>query len=1259
MSQWSTELRGLAVGRQPFEFLVNGKPEEQALDTLFKGMNSTSMVSLMSEIIANILGQPGVNSISTSRLAGRFPRICVFVRLFGISQCDDSVEPQAPQSPSQALENLLSSAICSVQLAGDGRKQAIIITLARVFFNSMHVLTLTNVTNSVRLYEKWFLAILRTAPKPGIKFLVEMLQELIPLEPLPYLRCQIKCFRRVPSWFSISQDYIAVARTRSKDLDPSGHAGGDANTREGGRIGDSTVTNQTAVQDVCKFVVEFHREGGKMVPQSLVRQMNFHRHHFRSNTLETLLMPDMNPPQEVINSQFARGGIEDFDLKRIALIKVLAYERKDRAITKEEADSCIPKIHAEIRRRRMSLVANPKGVLTRVEPAKDISEDSPLFDVFEEFCDASTPNLPVEEGPSDVIIDVDASNPPSEELKRWKKAEKVLCEKLIQFTDLAEGAATMLQLVVDRVYISLSEQDPGGLEEDEESRNLFDRTQYLRLWQLSEPWLLCLLTRALSRKRQKVFWETLKLQVIAALCVQTRRLSVKQVIGIAVFLFAIVKFSEKSDQRELPFLVSKGSNSLVHVVTTVAKSLPLDCKEHVQRSVQFSVCYLMLAIANSQNPTRGEFLIPDKGLQELPIFNGPAFSSTGASAALPSELIQIVHWVLCEPWRLQMSRVGPTKGDDDSLSAHYVLSLVRGALSVTKALEVFRCKKFSLQDWVRVEVRSGWGPSEEVVKILRKFQSAVGSSLQVIADAVSEVSSLCASGTLFPSWIVLGMSEFAQDLQSEQSELWKTKSLSHIVQNCFNRNDSDAGSVMIRIVKQLPPNVYFHHDTIAHIYLHVQQILSPTLWPFSNVLVRFLLQAIADNSIPEDGEESLGNQLIVENPPSTLVAAISILLGTSHSDNFASSAASQPWTALMAQVKSFKAVFSLLNTNASRRAEGAGALSTQALGTQAVNSQLPRTQTGHGGSKLRKGDTSSSKLRRAVQQHPETLALGVVDLAAKRASDVRAGDTENLWAGVEHLCAQLGHSLAVDVLDVAVDIAAQLPVMRANAARAGLCADAERWCAGALRELLRLRLQLWRTQVPFWAAGSCAEDETPFFVRRTREELGLVSECAVNDPRETMEDQVRPLKRRRAGSGSGCSTQLHMVWQARIGAALGSIDGAAFDDAMQMCTADGEPLGLLTMLAGAVRSVRSANVATLLSCFRKMRHAPRSEHAVGVLLGSLDTGLCKAIERAGKASAEPVPLAVRQILESFVPHLLEYIPAPSRRERGGSSFGQH
>ncbi len=950
---WTTELRDLATALKPIEHLLSAEVEEKALVTLFNRLAPNQLVDLVQEIISTVAGQPGV--APKHNLTGCFARICVLVRHTGGLEAPD----ERNESPVKSLERALASALCGLQGAHDRKRQAMCITLARFLFGARDVIASSHLG-----YEKWLLGVLKTANRPCIVQLLLVLNELVPLDPVPYLKAQTRCFRRVPAWVDVSRDYCAIARTRVKDLTPS-----DAVTN----ASNASVLAAKSMEDMCRYVAEFHRNDGK-VPTSLVRFMNFHRYNFRENILPLLLQPDLDPPKEVIDADFALGGFDLFDEKRIELIKVLAYERMDKAVRKDEADNAVPKIEQHIRDRRAQLLVNGGSVQSTANRRKKLNEDSSLAEIFEEVCNSAMHSLAFEREKDAANVDslggiID--NPAG----RWHRAKELLVKKLLSVDNVPECAVHLLQVIADQMQISVANAPTSnGIHCSPKD----DISQYARLWRSCERWLRALMIHVLGKSDIKPLSTALKLQLVAAVCFQNTPLSMKQVTAIALLLYTITLVPVDSNAA---YLMTNNGN-LIHIVTTVAESLPLDSATVLRRSYLLAITYLGLVLANSEHPTINTFAEP----AGEPCSTWQSDYQNSQSTVLPPSFTGIVRWVLCGTWRLNQNR-----GFEVAPPAEELLGLVKKGLAIANVLALRDCGRLTFEDWLRVELRAGWGREEKVPAVLKRFAK---NDPEIIADAVMSVARLCADGRPLPSWVIHGIAEAANSSTARGVK----QSLASYVNDC----DVNFCKVFVRVAMRLPETTYFLNDNPIDVFRHIQASLC-SLWPFDLPLLIHLLRSM---SYCRKSERP-------ELPPPMLVASVAAHCKAEGSDCALERALrdldDSSWNELKESGLTFARVLMML--------DGTGSMNSQVM-TQVMTQLLGKKNRKH----------RPEVARRAVQKSPETLALSLV------------ADNKDSIDFIQNIGESFETLVSVDVLDATIEAAALLCFPRAlvDAVRARL-----------------------------------------------------------------------------------------------------------------------------------------------------------------------------------------------------------------------------
>ncbi len=123
---------------------------------------------------------------------------------------------------------------------------------------------------------------------------------------------------------------------------------------------------------------------------------------------------------------------------------------------------------------------------------------------------------------------------------------------------------------------------------------------------------------------------------------------------------------------------------------------------------------------------------------------------------------------------------------------------MKKGLVITNVLALRGCGHFSHEDWLRVELRAGWGREDNVSEVLKRFAKR---DPQIIADAVMSVAGLCSDDRPLPSWVIHGIAEAADSCTAKDVK----QSLAGHVNDC---NDNFC-KVFVRVAMRLPDTTIF------------------------------------------------------------------------------------------------------------------------------------------------------------------------------------------------------------------------------------------------------------------------------------------------------------------------------------------------------------------------------------------------------------------------------------------------------------------
>jgi hypothetical protein len=874
------------------QYLVFKSREETALNVLYGSVSAAMAAAIASSTLSSVLyadGNPvsGAGGLPVSSV--NWPRVAMLIR----RACDTRLWSDVEGCERANLDGNLYSALCAPHIAREPRLMAVVLALTRYLLRcGRNHDNFDDAERGYRDYDKWLGRVGTSASKSAVKTLCTCMSDLVPIEPTRYLKSSLKILFRIQSLRDLVRDYLALARTRTADLDAAGN--GDANDRIGTESAtakaDRTVKSSL---DVAKFVAEFTRADNVM-PSMLVRQMNFHRYHFRSGMLETLLSPDLVPSSSFLHREFPRGGLLEFNSQRIAMIEVMAFKRKDKAITRAEATPAIQSIREKMKVYQFA-AANPRGQTQESCPINHrLSEESPLLSLIQGLADA----IDASDHNNTGLVEKSSSQSDADQLTA------LLASKLFglvrgEHADLLDAVSSFLHSVLKTIDMCkpLVVTDK-SVDSQDESQLWLGRTF---------SWLRTLLLNVVGDCRLARFQRALQSRILILLCMQSTDISADHVSSLAVLLFTLSSLSGEASLQDMSYVfVTEDSLSsaltpattMQHIISTIADNLALGTARQVLRSMQFSVTYSRFVLAcprpllvcqaqidleskNEVDVAHRQSLIDEESLipcsqstcndAEL-ISNRSDHYLTGFHYIEPA-LIRLMRWVTSSPWRMFdiPSLAGKPEIDKDtdwnsisggrerSQHANECLAAFRDAIPVLTATACADVK-LGITDWTAFELRAGWGREEEAISVLLQFASHLdcscsifGCVAQVISQHVASVhqpsQAFSSASEARPNWLVHALQSVAREsscafsLQSSHIPVFEA------FEDCvfFSSHDfaSAAGRAMLDLVRHLPPELYFGACTAESVSSHISRAVAPALWPLSasdtkTILVAYL-----------------------------------------------------------------------------------------------------------------------------------------------------------------------------------------------------------------------------------------------------------------------------------------------------------------------------------------------------------------------------------------------------------------------------------
>lgn len=594
--KWPTGLVELATGRNESKLFQFGEDESSALLSLYSLLTPGQAIRFASKVIDS----PSNFGDNTSKKPSNcWPNLILLVRRASENGLRRDSKASYLTSLHAALSGILASAFTSRCFS----TLAVVLTLARCFTRiSVKRADVSNVEYGARGFCLWLQQVLTTASRANIRMMCQVLSQLVPYEPLNYLRSIISTLRRKTELWDSIREYVTLSRKRMSDLEMQSRA-------PKGLTAAKTDCPQSVI-NVVNYVHEFSRKDGHL-PARLVREMNFHRYYFRANVAETLLSPELLPPAELLRSKFPRGRLKEFNSYRISMIRLIAFERKDRIITCREATEAIANIE--------------KGATSEEEGRK-----------ADEERDAAPIQNPVDlQGLLEELIRIEGQSTGGRELS--KIDERLLsCLQEIQREppdEFSSSVRTLLTLILSKIVpkMTLSGSSATGTEG-------------------SFTWLETFASRVLQNSNLKLVLAALHHQIVLLLCAQIDDISSRNLIRLAILVHSLDKSSKRSKLSHTA--IKKRS-----IIGTIAADLQLDDGAKLEKTLYFVVYYLTAATS-----TIHDDLCVGEG-QKMNCFAREELDGANEGPMeIPTMMIQLVRWLASCPYRLASD-----KGPSDAL----------------------------------------------------------------------------------------------------------------------------------------------------------------------------------------------------------------------------------------------------------------------------------------------------------------------------------------------------------------------------------------------------------------------------------------------------------------------------------------------------------------------------------------------------------------------------------------------------------------
>lgn len=805
--------------------------EEQALLTLCAAVLPLDASRVFLDCVGTLQSADGRLQSVQLRAVGTWSRVVILLRRV----LDKHSFADAEESHRLSMVTSVTAALSSTQALNDAHTMAILITLSRWLFVPAGVAKDVEGSGSDHSeHEKWLKDLLRTNGGKVVKGMIKALDDVVQLEPLRILRTYHRVFSANKQHLPYCGDYLVRVRTRISDLDPLRHPDGHPHSRQNNSIPEESEAARKAQESVTKFVKEFAKTKGKL-PASLIRQMNFHRYHFRSNTLPVLLNPDFEPTG-IPGAETDKDG---FDEHRINMLKVMAFKRKDQAVTTVEAQNAIKAI-VEAKKARAAVRlenarTNGNGLRGAVVDIPKVSDRDSLSQVTESMVkhklravfgtkEEQRSNEMSLESHQDVVNHV-----------------RQAVEKTGDKKSLATAATDILQGILNALAANddITQMDS----DDVNAEELY--TKYRAWWSCGGPIVKALLSALLSDKILRSYQKPIQYQMFALSCMRSHLLPPKHIIGLAVLSCIASLWVGNPDLSDLGFIaLSESPPKLVPLPLIMFESLPLSAPRSVCASLSFALhCTCLLRTAEERKYalcTQASALSPSGASASPESF---AKNERISLPIAPAE--SLLRWALTSPWRLLAAK--DDSGEESSGTALFIASsLLKKIAYVSKSKQWKTSPRRALQEWLKTEYRCGWGRPKHVHRVLQMFSVMGVRTTQIVGETSSFIAMRPQAANAPASWIAQGMEHFADESTDEHCgkvDANGDRTLPSYMSTCVARCGAAAGGRMLDLVANTR-QWYFHSCTEDEVRRHFSGFIVPYFWPLSSRQLKYFMVSL-------------------------------------------------------------------------------------------------------------------------------------------------------------------------------------------------------------------------------------------------------------------------------------------------------------------------------------------------------------------------------------------------------------------------------
>lgn len=835
-AQWTAELSGLATGRSVQEYLPAGKSEKDSLMSLFAAIPSAEANSIYLSCVSDVSKFTDPSGSRRNPVLGTWSRLV----LLGNRITDKDNFQDVDEGMRRAVVSSTTGALCTEACLKEPHAIATIFCLARRALLPQSSNEGDPTSPSLERYESWLRDLVLNSNAAVITPLLEALSQLVPLEPVRFLKLHHQIFSKNRGIFHVASGYLAQLRAQIRNFDPSfsnastiGHSTENAETQASSKISGKVMT------EIVQFVSNYKEK--RELSKLLIRQMNFHRYHFRKVILPMLLHPnfvELKPSDGDVSMVF---DPTTFDELRIDMIREIAFRRKDHAITAPEAKSAIDAIKVARTKREGQSVRNSESQAKLIFSSSSVKGTSSVHDIVSAIlCDE------VEHGFNNELMK-------RKDGDQIEKAKELLCANVsncVTNCNNTDGLASVAVEVLEGFCSAVEDVDQKAFKTDSileimqplnfsKSSNIPEKCK--RWWRNIGLPFLSLLSQFLGDPRLVSLQTHIRYQIIALLCVRINSLSEKALFSLSLIIVALVILRSKTTLQNVCFLGNTTSpKSSQHIGLVIFKCLPLSKPEFVLPSITFALYYVFLLTS-----------FPEDALLSLNIESDISMDATLAHNGHESVITEFsnvprafLRWMVLNPWRLTRVDGEAVDVEGDHLNQE-ISVLCQRAVSCLQDTTFFDGGVESLATILDLELRASWGCKFALAAQMQVMKSLGLSSMIIINTVVNFLATAKKIQHNGLDWIHQGLMLFYEGT-TDTVPTSIEDSVTENIRKCVEEVGTDVANNMIDYYRSMELPYFKGCDDACE---HIAQVLILKMWPLSHQDASYLLRCLSSHDM--------------------------------------------------------------------------------------------------------------------------------------------------------------------------------------------------------------------------------------------------------------------------------------------------------------------------------------------------------------------------------------------------------------------------